>query len=77
MTGKKSPKSFEEAMERLEAIVTDLESGEFSLEESLKKFEEGFALGKYCRDLLDKAQVRVEHLVGPDGENKPEDRARD
>ncbi len=77
MTGKKPPKSFEQAMERLESIVADLESGDFPLEESLKKFEEGFALGKYCRDLLDRAQVRVEQLVGPDSDGKPEERLHD
>jgi exodeoxyribonuclease VII small subunit len=66
MTAKEPPKSFEASMERLEAIVADLESGEFSLEESLKKFEEGFTLGKHCREILDKAQVRVEKLAGPE-----------
>jgi len=66
MTAKKSPASFEESMEKLEAIVADLESGEFSLEESLKKFEEGFTLGKHCREILDNAQVRVEKLAGPE-----------
>ena len=40
------PMTFEEAMARLERIVADLESGSFSLEESLKKFEEGIQLGK-------------------------------
>ncbi|MDZ7261947.1 MAG: exodeoxyribonuclease VII small subunit, partial [candidate division KSB1 bacterium] len=39
-----SPKSFESAMKRLEAIVEELERGELSLEDSLKIFEEGIEL---------------------------------
>jgi exodeoxyribonuclease VII small subunit len=63
------PLTFEEAMTRLEGIVADLESGKFSLEESLQKFEEGIALGKTCREFLDRADVRVRTLTaGQDGE---------
>ena len=73
MTAKKPPKSLEQSMKKLTTIVSDLETGEFSLEESLEKFEEGLALGKHCRELLNKAQIRVEKLVGNDvvsGEEK-------
>jgi exodeoxyribonuclease VII small subunit len=66
MTAKKSPKSFEQSMEKLETIVSDMETGEFSLEKSLEKFEEGLALGKHCRAILTKAQIRVEKLVEDD-----------
>jgi exodeoxyribonuclease VII small subunit len=63
------PLTFEEAMSRLESIVADLESGTFSLEESLKKFEEGIALGKTCREFLQRADVRVRTLMmGENGE---------
>jgi exodeoxyribonuclease VII small subunit len=55
--------TFEAAMTRLEAIVADLESGKLSLEESLKKFEEGITLGKTCRDFLDRADVRIRTLT--------------
>lgn len=55
--------SFEEAMTRLERIVADLEGGRYTLEESLRKFEEGIALGNRCRGLLDRADVRVRTLV--------------
>ena len=55
--------SFEEAMTRLERIVTDLEGGRYTLEESLRKFEEGIALGNRCRGLLDRADVRVRKLI--------------
>jgi exodeoxyribonuclease VII small subunit len=55
--------TFEAAMARLEQIVADLESGKLSLEESLKKFEEGVTLGKTCREFLDRADVRIRSLT--------------
>lgn len=73
MTAKKLPESFEQSMEKLEAIVSDLETGEFSLEESLKKFEEGLTLGKRCREILKNAQVRVEKLVEEDAKPAKEE----
>jgi exodeoxyribonuclease VII small subunit len=60
---KKKDEDFEASMERLESIVSDLEKGEFSLQESLKKFEEGLRLGKQCKDVLDGAELRVKQLV--------------
>jgi len=57
------PLTFEDAMARLERIVADLESGSFSLEDSLKKYEEGIELGKTCRAFLDRADVRVRTLT--------------
>jgi len=60
--------TFEEAMKRLERIVADLEAGNYPLAESLQKFEEGIALGKHCRALLERADLRVRTLVeAPDG----------
>jgi exodeoxyribonuclease VII small subunit len=55
--------SFEEALTRLERIVSDLEGGRYTLEESLQKFEEGIALGNRCRRLLERADVRVRTLL--------------
>lgn len=61
-------KTFEQAMIRLEEIVTQLEKGEAPLEESLKLFEEGMTLMKQCSALLDKAEQKVYKLtVGTDG----------
>jgi exodeoxyribonuclease VII small subunit len=57
------PLTFEAAMSRLEEIVADLESGKLSLEDSLKKFEEGITLGKTCREFLDRADVRIRTLT--------------
>ena len=55
--------SFEDAMARLERIVADLEGGRSTLEESLKKFEEGIALGHRCRRMLERADLRVRTLI--------------
>jgi exodeoxyribonuclease VII small subunit len=54
----------EEAMARLEAIVSELEKGEQTLEGALARFEEGLALGKRCREILDRAETRVRELLG-------------
>lgn len=61
----------EESMAKLEAIVGDLERGEHTLEESLAKFEEGLKLGKYCRAILDRADMRVRKLVDVDEDGNP------
>lgn len=55
--------SFEEAMQRLEEIVSSMERGEVPLEESLKMFSEGTKLLKQCNTMLDKAEQQVTKLV--------------
>lgn len=60
--------TFEESMKRLDEIVNVLESGEVSLEESIKLFEEGTGLASSCSALLDSAELKVTKLMqGPDG----------
>jgi len=54
---------FEAAMERLEAVVRELESGQVPLERAMALFEEGRKLGDACRAALDNAQARVEKLL--------------
>jgi len=59
---------FEEALERLEFIVQELERGDQTLEESLQLFEEGVRLSRLCARLLDEAEGRIEKLLeGSDG----------
>ena len=62
--------SFEEAMARLEVIVTQLEKGDSPLEESLALFEEGTALMKQCSTALDKAEQKVAKLL-PNANGQP------
>ena len=54
---------FEEAVNKLEKIVTKLEKGDIPLEESLKLFEEGIRLSRFCNQKLDEAERRVEILL--------------
>lgn len=61
-------KNFEEALAQLEKITNELESGNFSLEESLKKFDEGVKLTEYCNSKLEEAQHKVNILLKKDGE---------
>ncbi|NBB52155.1 exodeoxyribonuclease VII small subunit [Rhizobium sp. CRIBSB] len=61
--------SFEDALARLEAIVSKLESGQAPLEQSIALYEEGAALKSHCEARLKAAQLRVEKIVvGPDGQ---------
>jgi exodeoxyribonuclease VII small subunit len=55
--------SFEEALERLETIVDELEGGALSLEESIARYEEGVKLSRRLTQTLDQAEKRIEKLV--------------
>lgn len=55
--------NFEEAMVRLQEIVAKLESGEESLESSMKLFEEGAKLSALCYDTLNKAEQKITELT--------------
>jgi exodeoxyribonuclease VII small subunit len=55
--------SFEEALENLERIVQQLEEGNLSLEETLKKFEDGIKLSRLCEKKLKQAQKKVSMLM--------------
>ncbi len=59
-------KKFEKALEQLEAIVKKMEGGDLSLEESLKSFEEGIKLSRFCTDKLDEAERKVRILLRED-----------
>lgn len=56
-------KTYEESVKRLEEIVFALESGELSLDESMKLFEEGAKLVSFCSSSLDKAQTKIKELT--------------
>lgn len=54
---------FESALEKLEEIVDKLESGDIGLDESLKLYEEGMKLLKFCSSKLDEVEKKIEMLV--------------
>ena len=59
--------NFEDSLAKLEGIVDALEDNDVSLEESVKKFEEGINLVKDCQKQLKEAELKVNKLMG-DGE---------
>jgi exodeoxyribonuclease VII small subunit len=60
----KTPKNlkFEQAMERLDAIVEAMESGEIGIEESIAKYEEAMQLAAHCRRILDESEQRIKKI---------------
>ena len=60
--------NFEAALAELEKIVEKMESGEQSLEESLKSFQRGIELTRACQQGLREAEQRVEKLIQKNGE---------
>ena len=61
-------KSFEQSIDRLDAIVRSLEQGNVPLEQALKLFQEGTGLVKSCDEMLTKAELEVVKLMkGADG----------
>ena len=63
MANKKTDINFEKALEELEGIVEKLESGDLSLENSLKSFEKGIKLARQCQEQLSKAELQVQKLI--------------
>jgi exodeoxyribonuclease VII small subunit len=55
--------TYEAALEELEEIVRELESGERDLQVTLKYFERGQELASYCLSLLDEAELKVEEIM--------------
>lgn len=60
--------NFEESMKKLEDIAKDLERDDLTLDESVKKFEEGMVISKACKEILDEAEKKITILIN--GEEK-------
>ena len=54
--------TFEQAIQQLKGIVDRIEQGEIPLQDSLEQYEKGMALIKHCRDILQKAEKRIERI---------------
>lgn len=63
---------FEESLQRLETIVTELEKGDVPLDRALELFDEGMKLSTACRKELEEAEGKVELLVKRDGKLQAE-----
>lgn len=69
MTKKKSASfDFEHALEELETLVSSMEDGELTLEESLQAFEKGIKLTRDCQTALKQAEQKVQVLLNDNGD---------
>jgi exodeoxyribonuclease VII small subunit len=57
---------FEHSRDEREQLVTRMEGGELSLDESLKSFERGIGLYRHCQTALEQAELRVRLLLDPE-----------
>ena len=62
--------NFSQALQQLETLLAQLETGEIELEEAMELFEQGSALAERCREMLANAEQRLEELAPaePEGE---------
>ena len=68
MTKKREGVDFEKSIAELEALVERMESGDLTLEQSLKDFERGVALTRTCQKALADAEQKVKILLSRDGD---------
>lgn len=71
---------FEEAIKKLEKIVEDLEKGDLSLDEALKKYQEGIEFSRQCSQRLENAKKKIDILAKNkkgEFELKPFDESKD
>ena len=64
--------TFEQAIKELTVIVSKIEQGEISLQDSLQQYERGMALIKQCRTILQQAEKKIEKITEEQKEDKPE-----
>lgn len=64
---------FEQSLDELEKLVTRMEQGDMSLDDSLKSYERGIALYRNCQSALEQAQLRVKLLYDPAEPDEAED----
>ena len=62
--------NFEKALENLEELVSSMENGELSLEDSLKAFERGIKLTRECQTALKHAEQKVHVLINEEGDTE-------
>lgn len=71
MSEKTAQLTIEQAMERLEKLVTEMESGNLALEKLIARYEEGVGLVRLCQERLDaaseKIQIITRNAAGPNG----------
>ena len=73
MPKKQGDFNFEKALQELEELVEKMETGNLSLEESLKYFERGVALTRNCQQALTEAEQKVQILLKQNGKEQLQD----
>ncbi|NQZ30321.1 MAG: exodeoxyribonuclease VII small subunit [Oceanospirillaceae bacterium] len=68
MTSRKKAPSFEQSLADLENLVTRMETGDLSLDDSLSAFEEGVKLTRQCQKMLEEAEQKVQILTEKNGD---------
>lgn len=63
---------FEKSLDELEQLVSRMEGGDLSLDDSLKSFERGIALYRNCQTALEQAELRVRLLLDPNDPDRSE-----
>ncbi|MEO0513665.1 MAG: exodeoxyribonuclease VII small subunit [Planctomycetota bacterium] len=71
---KKAP-NFEQAVDELENLIEQIESGEIGLEDALKRYEDGTKLIQRCRAILDSAEKKIAELTAEDEYTEADDSA--
>ncbi|MBP7050180.1 MAG: exodeoxyribonuclease VII small subunit [Phycisphaerae bacterium] len=69
--------TFEQAIGQLREIVNKIEQGQIPLQDSLDQYEKGMALIKHCRDILQKAEKRIEKISKEEPPESPEEQEED
>lgn len=64
--------SFEDKIEELEKIVSEIEKGDLNLDDTVKKFEEGINISKECNKILEEAEKKITKLVKKDDDIEEE-----
>ncbi|MCX8083742.1 MAG: exodeoxyribonuclease VII small subunit [Calditerrivibrio sp.] len=65
--------TFEEKLKRLEEIVAELESEKYGLEKTIELFQEGMALVKECKKILDNNQLKVNEIMSTGSDSADEE----
>lgn len=68
-------KNFEEALNQLEKIVAELENSDLSLDNALKKFEEGMEMVRFCTKTLEETQNKINALTNAENAGSIKDEA--
>ena len=68
----KTPKSFEEGMERLNGVLAKMQSEETTLADSVKLYAEAAALMEYCRAALEKTSLQIEEIDAKLAQSAPD-----